>query len=330
MRTPEGRIALHKPFIDFGDRENVDHCVAGEPVGYGFIGFFERLLAETCGVEHAIAMSSGTAALHIALLAIGIKPGQRVRAPSMTFAGTAAAVTYCGAEPIFGPSAIAPAAMISVDLLGHPDRNAYAFDGPIIEDAAEALGSRCMDKPCGSFGDVGVLSFNNNKIVTTGGGGALLTNDGEIAHKARHLATTARITSDFYYDHDAIGFNYRMSNMQAALGLGQLRRLESIVAEKRSIADEYEDAFVGLSGVKVMRESPTSRANYWLNAIEVDPQYREHVLTTLHAHGIAARALFTPLPTMIPYRKCQRDRMELYEAEERFRRTILLPSGNRS
>lgn len=329
--APGQRIPLHAPFITRDDFDNVALCMNEQPVGYGFIQELERLVRERIGVKHAIAVSSGTAALHLALIAVGVRPGDEVAVPPLTFAAAAAAVTYCGARPYFGRAVdrSGPTAVIKVDLLGIPaEEDPNLYGAPVIEDAAEALGSSRRGVPCGSMGDIGILSFNNNKIVTTGGGGMVLTNVDSYAEMVRHLATTAKKPLKHFFEHDAIGFNYRMTNLGAALGVGQMERLGAILQFKSGIAAGYRAAFAGMDGVRVVGAPDDVRPNHWLNAIEVPPVYRDLIMNALSANGFECRALFTPLPIQKPYELFFADMQMLEGAMSRFSRTILLPSGN--
>lgn len=325
-----GKVPLHRPFIDGDDGENVYATTMTDPVGYDMIQQFEAQLEITCGVKHAVAVSSGTAALHLALLVLNVEPGDVVSMPTMNFVAAAAAVRYCGAVPVFDMfelPGVKIKARIGVHLLGRPDPEATQ-DGniPVIEDAAEALGSTLFNRPCGGLGDIGILSFNNNKIVTTGGGGAVLTNDADVAKRVRHLATTAKIPGPFHYAHDAVGYNYRMGNINAAMGLGQLRRLPSILKAKRELADTYARTFGDIA--PPFLPVAAGGENHWLNtiALENDIQ-RDMVLAVLRQEGIEARALFTPIHLQAPYRDCVSNPFSAAVAVERFSTTVCLPSG---
>lgn len=325
-----GEMPLHRPFIGQEDADMVRDTILHDPVGYEMIEHFETELARVCGVNHAVAVSSGTAALHLALLVLGVGPGDTVSMPTMTFVAAAAATRYCGAVPAFdvkaGPGTNIKA-RIGVHLLGRPDPEAMADDTvPVIEDAAEALGSTLFNRPCGSLGTIGILSFNNNKIVTTGGGGAVLTNDPDVAARVRHLATTAKIPGPFHYAHDAVGFNYRMGNINAAMGYGQLCRLPQILEAKREIAEAYASAFGGMMPNLPLASVMTE--NHWLNSIVLENDIqRDMVLQVLRQNGIAARALFTPIHLQAPYRDCLRDTRAAQAAEQRYQTTVCLPSG---
>src|SRR5581483_10872880 len=204
---------------------------------------------------------------------------------------------------------------------------ARAYGLEVIEDAAEALGSFSGNSHCGSQGVCGVLSFNNNKVITTNGGGAVITNDEWIAAKCRQLASTARVPHPWLVEHDAVGFNYSMGNINAALGLAQLEQLDTFLARKRALADAYCRACADIRGIHFCGPNPGS--NNWLNAILVDPRWlggRDEILQALHDEGILARALFTPLHTLIPYTGYPRD-SSLLTAEDFWKRAVCLPSG---
>src|SRR6185295_12391955 len=245
----DGLMPLHDPFISNEDVDRVRRAAASEPVGYGFIAQLQDAVAERCHRKYAIAVSSGTAALHLALIVAGVKRGDRVMVPSLTFAGVAAAVKYCDASPVFYDyhnmpmEGVGSAARIMGDILGWPEALAQepSRRKVDIEDAAAALGSSYKRQPAGSAGLISTLSFNHNKIVAGSGGGMVLTDDVGVADQVRHLATTARmIPGDHFYEHDAVGFNYRMSNLSAALALGQVFRLDGIIERKQALADRYE------------------------------------------------------------------------------------------
>ncbi len=322
-------VALHAPFIDKIDVENVTRCAEEEPVGYSYIRRLEESVAARVGRKYAVAVSSGTAALHLALRAVGISPDKKVLMPALTFAGAAAAVRYCGAWPIFYSRPVPDEPVfaetsMAVALLGHPYSDAIRG---IIEDAAGALGSIGEVGPSGSLGTVSVISFNNNKIVTTNGGGMVLTDSEDIAVFVRHLATTAKHPSPWFYDHDMVGFNYRMSNLGAALGIGQLVRLDEIIEQKTALASRYRDVFgeMFMEGVEPAPESPV-KPNYWLNAIRVEANRRNATLRALTEAGISCRALYTPLCDLAPYRGAQVVG-DIEWARHLWRTTICLPSG---
>lgn len=295
------------------------------PVG-PHIDAFERELAERVGVAHAVAVSSGTAALHLALLLLGVGGDDQVLIPTFTFVATANVVTYCGARPVLvdcDPSTwqldvdlVAeeleararrgqlPAAVIAVDLYGQTCD--YGRLVPLcqehgvalVEDAAEALGATNGGRPAGSFGVAGAFSFNGNKIVTTSGGGMLVSESEELARHARYLATQAREPAA-YYEHIETGFNYRMSNLLAAIGRAQLRGLDPRMARRRQINESYRAAFAGLPGIGFMPRAEYGVGNSWLSCILVDPQEfgatAEQLRLALEAEDIEARPTWKPL-----------------------------------
>lgn len=286
---------------------------------------FERELADKVGVAYAVGLSSGTAALHLGLLGLGVKPGDRVITSTMTFAATANAITYCGAEPVFVDcvddgnmdpiqlhralkdsivSGTKPAAIVPVDLLGRPADYgrilpiAAEFEVPVLVDAAESLGSHYGDQACGSLGEAAVVSFNGNKIMTTSGGGALLTDDSRLAEYARFLSTQAR-EPVAHYEHREIGFNYRLSNLLAALGRAQLTRLDAMVDRRREIRRRYSDTIASVQGVSVFGNDNDHCDNAWLTAILVDERRTGFSAAELGAwlaeHDIETRPLWKPM-----------------------------------
>lgn len=289
---------------------------------------FESEVADRVGVRAAVALSSGTAALHLGLLHHGAAPGRVVVAPSMTFVAVANVIRYTGAEPVFVDSLdddgnLDPrllldavrtlmsegadvAAVISVDLFGRcVDYSAFADELadlgiPLIEDAAEAFGATLQGRAAGSFGSVAALSFNGNKIVSTSGGGMLLTDDPDLARRARYLSTQAR-EPELWYEHTEVGFNYRMSNILAALGLGQLHRLDEMMARRRQIRDRYAAALADVPGVRLLGRASSrgdGEDNCWLTCITVDgdlPLDIHTTVTAMMARGIEVRHLWKPM-----------------------------------
>jgi perosamine synthetase len=300
-----------------------------------FVDRFERDVASHVGVPHAIATVNGTAALHVALLAAGVKPDDEVLVPALTFIATANAVAYCGAHPVFLDSetdswGLDPGkvgdflarqcvvkagqvvnratgrvvrAMLPVHLYGHPCNLdpllevAGRYPLAVVEDAAEALGARYKERPVGCHGLVSCLSFNGNKIITTGGGGMVLTRDEGIARRLRSLTTQARGDA-LEYVHDEIGFNYRLTNIQAALGVAQLEQLEGFVENKRATAAHYRERLAGLPGLTLFTEAAWARSTYWMTSVLLDvllcPDVRP-LLRQLNAAGVGARPLWRPL-----------------------------------
>jgi dTDP-4-amino-4,6-dideoxygalactose transaminase len=317
---------------------------------------FEREFCKTVGVSHAAALSSGTAALHLALLMLGVGPGDEVIVSSFTFAATANAVMYVRATPVFidsdpvswnmNPGLLGeelesaakrgkfPKAVIVVDLYGQcadygPILETCARYGvPVVEDAAEALGASYRGKPAGSFGKIAVFSFNGNKIITTSGGGMLVSEDAAIVEKARYLATQARDPAP-HYQHSVVGYNYRMSNLLAAVGRGQLQVLRDRVARKRCIFHFYQNALGDLPGVSFMPIAGYGEPNYWLTCILVDParfgSTREDIRLALEKENIESRPLWKPMHLQ-PVFKDSRVRGGSV-SEKIFRDGLCLPSG---
>jgi dTDP-4-amino-4,6-dideoxygalactose transaminase len=322
-----GRVFLSSP--DVGELEEsyvVEALRSGwvAPAGPA-VDAFEREVADRSGVAHAVALSSGTAALHLALLGLGVGPGQVVVVPTLTFAATANAVAYTGAEPVFvdcdpetgnvDPALLAElldalhregravAAVMPVDLFGRCADYAdlvplcERFGVPLIEDAAEALGSTYRGRPAGSFGRAAVLSFNGNKIMTTSGGGMLLSDDGDLAARCRHLSTQAR-QPVAHYEHHEIGYNYRLSNLLAALGRAQLSRLDDMIGRRRALRDGYAKLFAGVHGVTLLGADDVE-ANCWLTSIVVDPALAGWRAQDLNGHlaaqDIESRPIFKPM-----------------------------------
>ncbi len=290
------------------------------------IDAFEHEVAERAGVDHAVALSSGTAALHLGLLLVGVGAGDDVLVPSFTFVATAAAVTYVGANPVFVDCSASnwtidvdlvaeelatrarhgrlPAAVVTVDLYGQTaDYGPLAalcdeYEIPLVEDAAEALGASYRGRPAGSLGTVGVFSFNGNKIITTSGGGMLVADSAELTDRARYLATQARDPFP-HYEHSELGYNYRLSNLLAALGRAQLRGLDSRIERRLRINRSYRSALANLPGIEFMPIADYGEPNWWLTCIVVDPEHfgagREEIRLALEAVDVESRPTWKPL-----------------------------------
>lgn len=318
---------------------------------------FEEELAERVRVGHAAALSSGTAALHLALLLMDVGAGDEVWTSTLTFAATANAVRYTGATPVFidsereswnmdpallhealheaSKSDTLPKAVIVVDLYGQCadyDRILAAcrdYGVPIVEDAAEALGATYRGKPAGSFGAIGTLSFNGNKIMTTGGGGALLSDDKALVDRARYLASQAR-QPVAYYEHVEVGYNYRLSNLLAALGRTQLGRLDELIERRRAVNDTYRRALEGIDGIDFLTEGRGRRSTHWLTCVLLD-EHRlgvcaEDIRQHLNSHDIEARPVWKPMHLQPVFRECEVIGGTV--AEDIFRRGLCLPSGS--
>lgn len=318
---------------------------------------FELELAERVGVAHAVALSSGTAALHLALLTLGVKPGDVVLTSSMTFAATANAIVYTGAEPYFIDADPATgnidgallraalvelrdagetvSAIVPVDLLGKAiDYTAILaiadeFGVPVVADAAESLGATHAGRAAGSFGRASIVSFNGNKIMTTSGGGMLLTDDAEFAQHVRYLATQAR-QPVVHYEHTDIGYNYRMSNLLAALGRAQLTRLDAMIARRREMRELYKQLFADVDGVEVFGAEGDEADNVWLTSILVDSSITgwepSELAAALAADDIESRPLWKPMHAQPIFEGARS--MTNGASESLFARGLTLPSGS--
>ncbi len=334
MSSSEGRIALAEPTIGGNAARYLEECLRTNFVSSvgPFVSRFEAAFAEAVGARHAVACASGTAAIHLALRVLDVGPGDEVLVPTLTFVASANPVAYVGATPVFvdsepqtynmDPGLVVdeldrraregrrqPAAIEVVHLLGHPAEigpvmEAAARHGvTVLEDASEALGATYRDGPhagrhVGTIGRVGCFSFNGNKLITTGGGGMLVTDDQGLAHRARHLSTQARLPGAAY-DHDEIGYNYRLSNVAAALGLAQLEQLPALLAGRRANAAAYDDAIARLPALLPAPRAPWADPSFWLYTAAVRPGAggpgRDALLAALAAAGIEARPIWTPL-----------------------------------
>ena len=317
----ERPIALHEPHLGLPEREAVAACIdSGFVSSVGaYVDEFEERLAAITGARRAIAVVNGTAALQIALTLAGVEPGDEVLVPALTFVGTANAVVHAGATPHFvdcdeatfgmsstavhehleriaKPSPRGPinretgariAAMVPMHAFGHPaDMPALmtvadALGLPIVEDAAESLGSTLGGKHTGTFGQLGIVSFNGNKVVTTGGGGAILTDDDDLADRAKHLTTTAKVPHRWDFVHDQVAWNFRMPNLNAALGCAQLERLPELLHAKRHLAAAYALAFESVEEIEFTSEPEGTRSNYWLCTIRTHATKQEALSTIL-------------------------------------------------
>lgn len=353
-----GRVYLSPPHMGARERELLLDAFDSNwiaPLG-PHVDAFERELGARVGA-HAVALSSGTAALHLALQILGVGPGDEVMVSTLTFAATANAVSYVGARPVFidcdpeswtmDPGLVReeleacatrgrlPRAIVVVDLYGQCadyDRIREACDGygvPIIQDAAEALGATYRGQDAGTQGALGVFSFNGNKIITTSGGGMLVSRNHEWIERARFLSTQARDPAP-HYEHSHVGFNYRMSNLLAAIGRGQLEALERRVEQRRAHNFAYREALGSLPGIEFMPEAPYGRAMFWLTCLTVDPQRfgatREDIRLALEADDIEARPVWKPMHLQPIYAGCRFRGRGV--ADELFERGLCLPSGS--
>lgn len=360
---------LHEPFFDAREEQYVLDCIKTRWVSYQgeYVKRFETMLAQVCQVNHAIALASGTVALHLALSLLGIGPGDEVIIPSLTFVATANAVMHCGAIPNFVDAtysnfAIDPTkldkylerilqfdadgnainamtknrvkAIIPVHIFGHPvdlealTKIATKYHLLIIEDAAEAIGSYYKNQHVGSVGKLAILSFNGNKVITTGGGGAIITNDDKLAERIRYLSTTAKRPHRYEFFHDEAGYNFRMPNINAAIGVAQLEKLDVFLFKKRKLAEHYSQVFAGNEFFDFLIDEPNTISNYWLNAILIKPEYKQlknQLLDQLHDKGIKCRPIWNPLHTLPMYKDMPKDSLDC--TNDLFERVICLPSS---
>jgi perosamine synthetase len=363
-----GPVALHEPRFAGNEWKYVKECLDSTFVSSvgKFVDRFEGDLAAYTGAKYAVAVVNGTAALHVALLLAGVKPGDEVLVPTLTFVATTNAVAYSGAVPHFVDSeertlgldpnalreylnAIAEVrngecrnrltgrvirSVVPMHAFGHPlDVDgvvsvAHDFHLGLVEDAAESLGSTIRGRHTGTFGSMGTLSFNGNKTITTGGGGAIITNDAYLAKRAKHLTTTAKIPHRWEYQHDEIGFNYRMPNINAALGCAQLEQLAGFLKAKRRLFERYDAAFSNVNGMHVMAEPQDCRSNYWLQTLVLDAEFsceRDAILTATNDAGLMTRPTWSLMHRLAQFRESPR--MTLSVAESLERRLINLPSS---
>jgi aminotransferase in exopolysaccharide biosynthesis len=346
----EAFIPLHDPRFIGNEKKYLEECIDSNFVSSvgEFVGKFERMCAEYTGSKYAVAAMNGTAALHVALQLCGVKRDDEVITQSLTFIATANAITYTGAKPVFldvdretmglspdrverwlaenaekrGDSAYNKktgrriAACVPMHTFGHPvkiDRLAEVLESyniPLIEDAAESLGSLFRGKHTGTFGRAGILSFNGNKIITTGGGGMILTDDEKLAVKAKHITTQAKVPHAWEYVHDMTGYNYRLTNINAALGCAQMETLDQFIALKRELAFQYREFFKDSEFI-FFDELEGCRSNFWLNVIITkDRKRRDEVLEYTNSKGVMTRPIWELMNRLPMYRDYQTDGLE--------------------
>lgn len=316
-----GSVELHEPWLNAKEVESVVDCIGTSYVStFGkSINYFEELLSEITGVNHVVAVVNGTSALHLGLIGAGVRAGDEVLVPALTFVGSANAICHAGATPHFLDSNINNlgidvkkleeylaqntkivedscynlisgrriSAIMPVHIFGHIGHItelceiAKKYRLNVVEDAAEALGSYKGNKHAGSFGLCGILSFNGNKIITTGGGGAILTNDESVANRLRHLSQNSKIPHDFEYWHDSIGYNYRMPSLNASLGIAQLEKLPQFLLRKKELAKAYKAAFRESKASKFYEGPSDSLSNNWLNTILLNEEFIQFRNVTL-------------------------------------------------
>lgn len=363
-----GPVALHEPSFDGNEWLYLKECLDSNYVSSvgKFVDEFELLLASYTGAKYAISVVNGTAALQIALKLAGVKSGEEVLLPALTFVATANAISYLGAIPHFVDSEESTLginivklreylrantekqsgfcinkstkrvirALVPMHTFGHPSdleqllSIARDFNLVLVEDAAESLGSFYKGQHTGTFGLLGTLSFNGNKTITTGGGGAILTSDQALARRAKHLTTTAKISHKWEFGHDEIGYNYRMPNINAALGCAQMEKLPEKISSKRELFKKYQERFKFISGVLIFEEPSNCHSNYWLQTLlleDDDLTLRDSVLEAINNEGYTARPAWKLMSTLAPYRNSPA--MSLESANSLYRRAINIPSS---
>ena len=363
-----GPVALHEPSFDGNESLYLQECLDSTYVSSigKFVDKFEVELANFTGAKYAVSLVNGTAALHIALKLAGVQAGDEVLLPALTFVATANSIAYCDAVPHFVDSeertlGIDGAklreyllsntsqasgncvnkntgriirALVPMHTFGHPsDLDALLsiandFNIALVEDAAESLGSYYGGKHTGTFGLLGTLSFNGNKTITTGGGGAILTNNLDLARYAKHLTTTAKMRHPWEFRHDEIGYNYRMPNLNAALGCAQLEKLPSKLKAKRDLFGRYQNAFADVKGLKLFTEPDNCQSNYWLQTLllnENQSDSRDLILETTNASGIMTRPVWVLLNELTPFKDFPS--ADLTTSQSLSRRIINIPSS---
>jgi perosamine synthetase len=361
-------IGLHEPRFPGNELSYVRDCIETGWVSYNgaYVQRFESMLCDLTGAPACAAMVNGTVAIEMALRVIGVKRGDEVLSPTLTFVATNNAIAHLGAIPHFVDSEAATlgidvgkldghlrdiadltpdgprnrrtgrrlAAILPMHCFGHPvdmDRLlevAARWKLPVIEDATEAIGSRYKGRAAGGLATIGCLSFNGNKVVTTGGGGAVLTQDPELGRRLRYLSTTAKQPHPWEFHHDEVGWNYRMPNLNAAVGCAAMERLPEMLAAKRKLQQRYEQAFDGLPGARIFREPADAESNYWLVALLLDRAdlgLRDRILQACQDDGLLCRGAWQLNHTLPMYRDCPR--MNLDGAEALQPRIVNLPSS---
>lgn len=340
-------IPLHRPIFEGNERQYLVECVNSNfvsSVGQK-VGEFEDMLAEFTGSKHAIATVNGTAALQVSIELAGVRPGDEVITQALTFIATCNAISYSGANPLFIDVDLDTMGLSPLALKGFLEENAkktkngtfnklsgkrisacvpmHTFGFPLriteikeicndwnialVEDVAESLGSYVGDRHTGTFGAMGTFSFNGNKVITTGGGGAIITDDHELAKRAKHITTTAKLPHVYEFNHDLIGYNYRMPSINAVLGCAQLERLDEFLAVKANVADLWRKFFSSFN-VKFYESLNETTANHWLNAIALDSRKeRDEFLKITNDNGVMTRPIWRLMSELQMYKKCQND-----------------------
>ena len=340
-------IPLHRPVFEGNERQYLIDCIDSNFVSSvgARVTEFEEKIAEFTGSKHAVATVNGTAALHVAIELAGVKPGDEVISQALTFIATCNAISYTGAKPLFidvdvDTMGLSPAALkrfleenaekrtsgtfnktsgkkisacVPMHTFGFPCRIAEIaeicadWNIALIEDAAESLGSYVGSRHTGTFASMATLSFNGNKVITTGGGGMIITDDSELAKRAKYITTTAKVPHPYEFVHDEIGYNYRMPNLNAALGCAQMERLDEFLAIKTQLAGQW-DAFFNKRGADFFKAIDGNKANHWLNAIILDSREdRDEFLKVTNDNNVMTRPIWTLMSKLPMFKNCQTD-----------------------
>ncbi len=361
-------IPLHVPKFNGNEKKYVLETIDSTFVSSvgAFVDQFETMMTQITHTQKAVAVVNGTAGIQVALRLVGVQAGDEVLTQALTFVATANAIAYCNAHPVFldvdldtmglSPKAVEDflnefgelreegcfnkrtgrriSACIPMHTFGFPIHLeeliniCLLWNIPVVEDAAESLGSEYHGKPTGSFGDLGIFSFNGNKIVTSGGGGAIVTNNLTLGEKGKYLTTTAKVPHPYEYVHDELGYNYRMPNLNAALACAQLEQLNVFLKNKRNLAEEYGSFFLS-KGINFRTETPNTKANYWLMCVELeDKQDRDLFLKETNQKSVMTRPIWQLMFKLPMYAHCQRDQQtNALFLEERI---VNIPSSVRS
>ena len=358
-------IALHEPKFISDEKDILNNCIDSTYVSTigEYVTKFEENIKDFTGAKHVISTSNGTSALHISMIAAGVNPKDEVITQAFTFVATCNAIKYCYADPVFvdiskNSLGMCPNSLINwlhsntekrkgtlfnkntgakvtavlpMHTFGHSceikniQEICKEFNLTLIEDAAEALGSYYDNKHLGTYGDIGTLSFNGNKIITTGGGGAVITNSDIIANKVRHLSTTARLKTKYTFDHDQIGYNYRMPNLNASLGIAQLKKLEFFIDKKRELASTYYKYFEG-SEINFFNEPENAKSNYWLNALIFKSEFeRNNALEYTNNNNVMTRPPWKLMTKLKMFSHCQKS--DIANSEDLEGRILNIPSS---
>lgn len=362
----EDFLPLHEPIFIGNEKRYLNECIDSTFVSSvgKFVDRFEEMVAEFTGSRYAVATVNGTSALHVALKIVGVNEHCEVVTQPLTFIATCNAISYCKAKPVFvdvdkdtlgmSPESLESflkertsfengvcinkttkkkiGAVVPMHTFGHPCRIeeitqiCKKYNIPLVEDAAESLGSYYKDKHTGTFGKVSVFSFNGNKTITTGGGGMIITDDEELAKRAKHITTTAKVPHPYEYIHDEVGYNYRLPNINAALGCAQMEMLEEILANKRETAKSYQEEFSNKEEITFITEPKNSKSNYWLNAIILEnSKERDLFLKESNESGVMTRPIWRLMNRLEMFKDCQS--MSLTNAKWLEERVVNIPSG---